>query len=66
MYICDSNVVVTGISSVVLHDIDCHDISSQTLEALRQISSKFDQVPADKLEKALWSVCGKHDYHFPV
>lgn len=63
MYICDSNVVVTGIASI-MHDIpQTPDVRAQTLEALKQISDTFSHVPEEKLERAFWSLAHHHDFH---
>lgn len=66
MYICDSDVVVTGVSSIIQEDVVAPCVHAKTLEAIRDISNRFEQVPADRLERAFRAVQHNHDYHFHV
>lgn len=57
---CDSHVLVTGVSSIVDESIATPSARMRTLEALRHLSHSFDDVPPDRLEKAFWFVQQRH------
>jgi hypothetical protein len=53
MYISDSDVIVTGILSVMETGCDARAVEAQTINALMQLSQKFQSIPPEKLAQAL-------------
>ena len=65
MYICDSKLVVAGISSIVSGEEETPEVRAQTLEAIRQINSRVGQIPKEKLDRAYMEVAHhRHVSHY--
>lgn len=60
MYICDSQVVVAGISSIAGTDEETPEVRAQTLEAIRQLNGRFGAIPKEDLERAYQAVAHHH------